>query len=50
MNDDIFSIDFPILIESTDSGGIAAGCTSNSNYYMSGTQRDTCCCSCDKNG
>jgi hypothetical protein len=48
MNGETFSIEFPILVESTDFSKIAAGCTSNSNYYTSGAQRSTCCCGCDQ--
>jgi hypothetical protein len=47
--DDVFSISFPTLVNSVIGGtGIGEACTSNSNYYTSGAQRETCCCGCDK--
>ena len=48
---DVFSIEFPILIEGEGNlapGPIGESCTSNTNYYTSGAQRATCCCGCDK--
>lgn len=48
---DVFSIEFPILIEGGGNlsiGPIGASCTANTNYYTSGAQRATCCCGCDK--
>ena len=48
MKGDVFSIEYPILTEATDLTILAAGCTSNGNYYTSGSARDTCCCGCDK--
>jgi len=50
MIDGVFSIEFPILIESQDRGDIGATCTSNSNFYTSGAQRSTCCCGCHSSG
>lgn len=48
MDDTVFSIEFPILKETTLSGPIiAARCDNNSNYFTSGRQRPTCCCDCD---
>lgn len=50
MDDTLFSIEFPILKDTSISGPIIAGrCDSNSNYYTSGQQRATCCCDCDSN-
>ena len=45
---DIFSISFPTLVESAKGIDVGAACSSNSNYYTSGSLRDTCCCGCDK--
>lgn len=47
MNEEKFSIVFPMLVESVNGTMIADGCTVNSNFYMGGGgQRKTCCCDC----
>ncbi len=44
MTDEVFSIEFPILAEDVFGTITAASCSSNSNYFMSGAMRTTCCC------
>lgn len=49
---DSFVIEFSDLSPLNGLSGLDPGpatpCVGNSNHYTSGTQRDTCCCSCDK--